>query len=230
MITVAGVLLGIALIPIAARQEVFLRAALFAQIADLVTFAAVWEHAQGELNPLSHLVRDVGDALFGEASGAGVLVAWLVLTGLKVGLLAFLIRIDPSLARYRSLVLAVAVGAGIVGTVSNVIAHPNDTSLLLVLVPFVIVAIRAPGRYHQLVRIGAGVGLSTLLAIGGLVALASIPYLDHPVVCAQIGCPPGIGSVLTVLSTALFASAMVGLTITARFAWRLRSNQLAHAD
>lgn len=230
MITVAGAIVGIALTRFAGQREAWLRAAILAQIADLVTFAAVWEHNHGELNPIGLLVRDASNLVFGEYSGAGTWIAWLVLSALKLGLLAFLTRVDPLLGRYRRLVMAVGIAAGTLGAASNVIAYPNSAGSLLVVGLFAVVAIRAPARFGDLARLAAGVSGTILLGLFGLLAITSIPYASYSEICVAVGCPPGLTSAITLLGTVLIAAAMLGVWYTLRFSFRLRRRAATHAD
>jgi hypothetical protein len=230
MITVAGLIVGVALVRLAGPRAPWLRAAVLAQCADLVTFAAVWEHSQGELNPLGVLVRDATHTALGEASGAGISIAWLVLTALKLTLIGYLLRAEPSLGRYRRPVMAVATVAGVIGAASNVLAHPNAGGSLLVLAPLVVIAIRAPARYGDAVRVAAGLGVSLLLGIGGLAALSYIPFATYPFVCGAIGCPPILGTLLVILAIVLFVAALITLWLTARFVARLLPGRVVHAD
>lgn len=118
---------------------------MLAQIADLVTFATVWEHSQGELNPLGALVRDGALLILGpEHVGPAAAIAAIVLATLKMGLIAFLVRFGDDFGRYRWVVMAVAVVAGAVGATSNVVAYPNAAASLAVVGAYAIVAIRWP--------------------------------------------------------------------------------------
>lgn len=220
MITVAGICIGIFLARIAGPRERWLRLAVLAQMADLVTFAVIWEHAQGELNPLGGLVRGAILAALGPTGdGPAVYGAALVLGLMKLGLIGFLLRIAPLLGRYRTIVLVVAAAAGTVGAASNVLAYPNAAVSLAVVALFALVAIRWPARYGVAVRTGAGMAASGLLGIGGVAALsystsASTPYL----LCGGPTCSPMLPGLLLALAIALFAAGVIGLAMTVRFA------------
>jgi hypothetical protein len=107
-----------------------LRAAVFAQTADLVTFAFIFGHAgQGERNPLAQVIVQAAKAVFGSATNEQMFVvnslSFLVMFGLKVGLIAFLIWAAPRLGKYQQLVLLVATAAGILGALSNFVSLPT---------------------------------------------------------------------------------------------------------
>jgi hypothetical protein len=223
VITVVGICLGIYLARVAGPRERWLRVAVLAQTADLVTFAVVWEHAQGELNPLGALARAAFLAAFAPtmgsgADGAAVVAASVLLMGLKVGLIGFLLRAAPHLDRYRPVVLAVATAAGLLGCVSNVVAHPNAGASLVIVAVYALVAIGWPSRFGSAVRAGAGVTFAGLLGIGGLAALS---YAELPYPCGALVCSPALPGQLQVLAGAFFAAGVVALVMTVRFVVRL---------
>lgn len=222
MITVVGIFLGIYLARLAGPRERWLRAAVLAQTADLVTFAAVWEHGQGELNPLGGLATSaflaaLAPAMGGDADHAAMLASSALLMGLKLGLIGFLMWVAPNLGRYRRAVLAVAVAAGTLGGISNVIAHPNAGACLAIVAIYAVVAARRPAHFGAAIRVGAGLTAAGLLGIGGLAALSYIDYPYIPFVCGLSGCPPTLNGPLQVLSWMFFVAALIALTMTVRY-------------
>lgn len=121
MITqVTGVLAGLLLARHFRTLPALVRAAVFAQIADLVTFALVWNDFQEEMNPLASLV--LGTVHAGLADVNAELASWLaaaVLMTLKIALIAYLVWAAPLIGRYRRPVLVVALAAGVLGALSN---------------------------------------------------------------------------------------------------------------
>jgi len=100
-----------------------LRAAVLAQLADLVTFAFVWQGGYGERNPVARFVLDSTVALFPESwSWVAVQVAAFVVMLLKLALIGYQIRAAPYLGRYRQFVLGIAAGAGTLGATVNAMA------------------------------------------------------------------------------------------------------------
>ena len=240
MITVAGIVVGIYLARYAGQRERWLRAVILAQAADLVTFAAIWENGQllGERNPLAGLamsaflglmgpaVRDIGD-------GPAVMAASALLMGLKVGLIWYVQRIEPILGRYRRPVLAVALAAGAVGAVSNVVGYGNTATSLAVVAVFAIVAIRWPARFGAAMRVGIGLSGAGLLGIGGLAATSYLEfverYLADPEVCAVTVCSPDLATQLQVAASLCFVLAAVALALTIRYVVRVVPPRRSHA-
>lgn len=230
MITVAGALLGIALVRWAGQREAWLRAAILAQIADLVTFAAIWEHSQGERNPLSRLVQDVAQLLVPHDVGLDVAIVAIVLAGLKVGLMALLVRINPLLARYRRFVLAVAIAAGALGATSNVVAHPGAGGLLVVLALFAVVAISSPDRFRDALGLSVRFSAAVLLGIGGFTADSYLQFAAKGYACAALSCSALFAPFLLGLAIALYGGAMLATWATLLAAARLLPRRVAHAD
>ncbi len=135
MVEIAGLTIGALAARLAFAQPPLLRAAVLAQIADLVTLAFIWRSGDAERNPLGQLAMDFSLELF-DSRGEGfddwgwvaVIVAALILFALKVALIVFLIRVAPHLGRYRRAVLVVAVAVGILGAISNILAFPIPPS------------------------------------------------------------------------------------------------------
>lgn len=226
MITVVGIGLGIYLAYVAGSRERWLRAAVLAEAADLVTFAVVWEHAQGELNPLGGLARSAFLAAFSPvmgsgADGAAVFAASLLLMGLKLGLIAFLMRAAPFLGRYRQFVLGVAAAAGTLGCVSNVVAHPNAGASLAIVAVYALVAIRWPAHFGAVFRAGVGLTVAGLFGIGGLAAQSYLPYVEVPYMCGGPICSPALAGQLQVLTILCFVAAGIAIAMTIRDAVRL---------
>ena len=226
MITVVGICLGIYLARIAGPRERWLRVAVLAQTADLVTFAVVWEHAQGELNPLSGLARSAFLAAFAptlgsSADNAAVVASSALLMGLKVGLIGFLLWAAPNLGRYRKPVLAVAAAAGTLGGISNVIAHPNAGASLAIVAAYALVAARWPAHFGAALRVGTGVTAAGLLGIGGLAAMSYLSYAETPYMCFAPVCSPSLPVHLQVLAGAFFTAALLALAITVRYIVRV---------
>ena len=226
MITVLGICVGIYLAHVAGPRERWLRLAVLAQTADLVTFAVVWEHAQGELNPLGGLARSaflaaLTPVMGSGADGAAVLAASVLLMGLKLGLIGFLLRAVPYLGRYRPLVLVVAASAGAIGCLSNVIAHPNAGASLAIVAVYALVAARWPARFGNVVRAGAGLTAAGLLGIGGLAALSYLPYAETPYLCGGPVCVPTLSGQVQALASAFFVAAVIALALTVRHGLRV---------
>ena len=137
MVEIAGLTLGALLARLASAESPLLRATVLAQAADLVTFAFIWRSGDAERNPLGQMAMNFSLGLF-NSRGQGfddwgwvaVIVAALMMLGLKVALIAFLVRVAPHLGRYRRTVLVIAIVGGIVGTTSNVLAFPIPASTL----------------------------------------------------------------------------------------------------
>jgi hypothetical protein len=126
----AGLTLGAIVARRTARLDPrLLRLAVFAQVADLVTFALIFGHAgQGERNPLAQVVVQAAKGIFGSATNDQMFVvnslSFFVMFGLKLALIAFLIWVAPRLRQYQRPVLFLATAAGVVGAVSNFLSLP----------------------------------------------------------------------------------------------------------
>ncbi|HXG25604.1 MAG TPA: hypothetical protein VNL94_01945 [Candidatus Binatia bacterium] len=216
MITVAGWLLGIGLVRLAGQRERWLRAALLAQIADLVSFTTLWEYGLGEQNPLAHLVLDLSRQAFGAEGFAGY-VATVVLVALKLGLLGYLAFAERHFGRYRRPVLAIAVVAGTVGAASNVFAFGNAGLSLLIVAPYALIAIRWPNRFRQAIDGGIRVGATVLLALGGLVADVNVRWYGMGYGCAVDECSPQLVPFMLALTVALYGCAILALVATLAF-------------
>jgi hypothetical protein len=101
-------------------HPLLLRAAVFAQIADLATFGFVWQLGQGEQNPIG---RWTMEALLGlgptSASWEAASAAGLILILAKLALVGFLILATPQLGGYKRTVLIAATLLGTVGAAAN---------------------------------------------------------------------------------------------------------------
>jgi hypothetical protein len=226
VITVVGIVIGIYLAHVAGPRERWLRAAVLAQAADLLTFAAVWEHAQGELNPLGGLAMSAFLAAFAPAmgsaaDGAAVLASSVLMMALKLGLIGFLVRTAPYLGRYRRVVLGVAVAAGTLGCASNVVAYPNAGTSLAIVAVYALVAIVWPARFGAVLRAGVGLTVAGLFGIGGLAAQSYLPYVEVPYMCGGPTCSPALAGQLQVLTILCFAAAGIAIAMTIRDAVRL---------
>jgi hypothetical protein len=229
VITVAGVLIGIALARLAGRREWWLRAALLGQAADLVTFTTIWEYGLGEKNPLALLVLDLSRQAFGPGTAAADYIATIVLAGLKLGLIAYLLFVERYLGRYRRPVLFVGAVAGVIGTVSNVLAYGNAGLSLLVVAPYAIVAARWPARFREALGAGARVAGTVLLGLGGLVADSYLRWVARGYECAVVECPALLVPFLLALAVALYGGAMLALWGTLRFTARYLPRRAADA-
>lgn len=121
-----GALAAVAgVVPFVLDRSGFVRAAALAQVADLGTFAFVWQAGQGERNPLAGWILE---ALFTWKDGywtwEALVVTGLILILAKLVLIAFLISATPFLGRYARVVLATAAVAGVAGAVANILAFP----------------------------------------------------------------------------------------------------------
>ena len=138
MVEIAGLTIGAVTARMSSALPPLLRAAVLAQLADLVTLAFIWRSGNAERNPLGQVAMDFSLWLLG-SGGVGhddwgyvaVLVAAVLMFALKLALIAFLIRVEPHLGRYRRAVLVVAIGVGILGAVSNVLAFPIPPSIVV---------------------------------------------------------------------------------------------------
>jgi hypothetical protein len=223
------VLIGIALARLAGRREWWLRAALLGQAADLVTFTTMWEYGLGEQNPLALLVLDVSREAFGRWSGVAEYVATIVLVGLKLGLLAYLLFAERYLGRYRRPVLFVGAAAGVIGTVSNVLAYGNAALSLLLVAPYALVAARWPARFREALGAGARVGATVLLGLGGLAADSYLRWVARGYECAVVECPALLVPFLLALAVALYGGAMLALWGTLRYTARYVPRRVGHA-
>ncbi len=119
MIEVAGAVYGAVLVRRFWSVSPLLRAAVFAQVADVVTF--VWAGRAGEdRNPLANLIHQGFSGLASDSSPElGAWLTALVVIGLKTGLILYLVWAAPRLRQYRRPVLIVALAAGVIGALSN---------------------------------------------------------------------------------------------------------------
>lgn len=223
MSEIAGLLIGIALVRLAAPREALLRAAIVAQAADLATFAIAWQGGAGERNPLSRLALDLSFALFGPAEWVAVPTAALSLMGLKVALIGFLIHVAPHLGRYRRIVLGAAIGVGAIGAISNLLAYPNAGVPLSILAVFLVIAIRWPSRFGDAVGVSVRLVVSACFALAGFAALAYLPYASVPFMCGSAVCSPALGTLLVALAVTSFVAATIVLLMTVRFSARVLS-------
>ncbi len=121
MVEVTGLTAGTLAVRIGMSRPPLLRAAVFAQAADLTTFAFIFEGPGWERNPLAHALYEAARGLLGVGGDQWAVSATaLLLIGMKLGLVAYLVWASPILGRYRGIVLVVAILAGIVGAVSNI--------------------------------------------------------------------------------------------------------------
>jgi hypothetical protein len=121
----AGLTAGAVILRLAVAHAGQLRLALIAQAADLLTFVFAWQDGEAEHNPLAGWVVDTArGALPPDAVWLAPLLAGLFLILLKVGLAVLLIAVAQHLGRYRTLVLTIAIAAGLIGAVSNLLALP----------------------------------------------------------------------------------------------------------
>lgn len=119
MIEIAGATYGAVLVRHFWTAPRLLRAAVFAEVADVVTF--VWAGRAGEdRNPLANVIHQAFSSVTPDTSPE--LAAWLtalVVIGLKTGLIFYLVWAAPRLRQYERPVLLVAIAAGLVGALSN---------------------------------------------------------------------------------------------------------------
>jgi hypothetical protein len=121
----AGLTAGAVILRLSVAYTGQLRLALIAQAADLLTFVFAWQDGGAEHNPLAQWAVDAArSALSPDAAWLAVLLAGLLLILLKVGLAVLLIAVVPHLGRYRTLVLTIAITAGLIGAASNLGALP----------------------------------------------------------------------------------------------------------
>lgn len=119
MIEIAGAIYGAALARHFWALPPLLRAAVFAQIADVVTF--VWAGRPAEdRNPLANLIHQAfGGVTSGTSSELGDWLTAFAVIGLKTGLVFYLVWAAPKLRQYRRPVLVLAIAAGLIGAISN---------------------------------------------------------------------------------------------------------------
>jgi hypothetical protein len=119
VIELAGAVYGAAMFRRFWSLPVLLRAAVLAQVADVVTF--VWSGRPAEdRNPLAHLIHQAfAGAISDTSSQLGDWLTALAVVGLKTGLILYLVWAAPILGRYRMPVLIIALAAGVIGAVSN---------------------------------------------------------------------------------------------------------------
>ena len=127
MIEIAGAVYGAVLVWHFRTLPPLLRAAVFAQIADVVTF--VWAGRPAEdRNPLANVIHQ---AFSGLTSGIfpelGSWLTALAVIGLKTGLILYLVWAAPKLRQYLRPVLVLAIAAGVIGALSN---SPAVTDLI----------------------------------------------------------------------------------------------------
>ena len=124
LVEIAGLTAASAVLPVGSDRPRLLRAAVFAQAADLGTFGFVWQLGAGEQNPIGRWTMEAllalgsADASWSweaaTATGATLILAKLALIGLLIG-------VTPHLGRYRRTVLLAATVAGSVGAGANVV-------------------------------------------------------------------------------------------------------------
>jgi hypothetical protein len=125
MLELTGLAIGAVVYRRARIRPALLRAAILAQLVDLVSFSFVWGNNFQELNPLVNFFLGVAMPLEGLLGYGLVLwVSFLMVAGLKLGLIVYLDRVSPHLGRYRRVVLLAALGVGAVGALSNLAALP----------------------------------------------------------------------------------------------------------
>jgi hypothetical protein len=119
VIEVAGAIYGAALVRQFWTLPLLLRAAVFAQVADVVTF--VWAGRPAEdRNPLANLIHEAFRGMTSDTfSELGEWATMLVVIGLKTGLIFYLVWAAPKLRQYQGPVLVLALAAGLIGAVSN---------------------------------------------------------------------------------------------------------------
>jgi hypothetical protein len=119
MIEIGGAVYGAVLVRRFWTLPPLLRAAVFAQVADVVTF--VWAGRPGEdRNPLANLIHQGFSGLTSDTSSElGAWLTALVVIGLKTGLIFYLVWAAPKLRQYQRPVLIVALAAGLIGALSN---------------------------------------------------------------------------------------------------------------
>lgn len=119
MIEIAGAIYGAALVRHFWTLPLLLRSAVFAQVADVVTF--VWAGRAGEdRNPLAHVIhQSFTGAISDPSSQLGDWLTALAVIGLKTALIFYLVWAAPNLRQYQRPVLLLALAAGLIGAVSN---------------------------------------------------------------------------------------------------------------
>jgi hypothetical protein len=123
LVEIAGVNAAASVLPVGSDRPRLLRAAVFAQAADLGTFGFVWQLGAGEQNPLGRWLMETLLAL-GSAdatwSWEAATAAGATLILLKLALIGFLVGVTPLFGRYQRAVLLLATAAGVVGASVNV--------------------------------------------------------------------------------------------------------------
>ncbi len=229
MVGVAGMLLGIALGRLAGPRTPWLRAAILAQTADLVTFSVLWDYGQGELNPLGRISMQLALGLLGGDHAISVLIAGVALMSVKLALIAYLVHGSPFFGPYRQIVLAVATAIGIVGALSNVIAYPNTLVALIVVAAFALIAARWPSRFGDAVGMAVRLVIFAGFALSALAVFAYLPYIDGRFVCGTGACPPLLGQLLQMLAVNLVVSTLIAFWIFLRFVGRFSPWRLVRA-
>ena len=127
VIEIAGAIYGAVLVRHFWTLPLLLRAAVFAQVADVVTF--VWAGRPAEdRNPLANVIHQAFSGVTSDTSSdLGVWLTALVVIGLKTALIFYLVWAAPKLRQYQRPVLMLAIGAGLIGALSN---SPALTDLL----------------------------------------------------------------------------------------------------
>lgn len=127
MIEVAGSIAGAVLVRRFWRVPPLVRAAVFAQVADVVTFA-IARRAAEDHNPLVNLIyQTITGLTAGIYPVIGEWLTALAFMGMKTALIAYLVWAAPKLGRYRDPVLLIATVAGVIGAISNspALAYPS---------------------------------------------------------------------------------------------------------
>jgi hypothetical protein len=119
VIEIAGAIYGAVLVRHFWTLPPLLRAAVFAQIADVVSF--VWAGRPAEdRNPLANLIHQAFSGVTSDTSSElGHWLTALVVIGLKTGLIFYLVWAAPKLRQYQRTVLVLAIAAGLIGALSN---------------------------------------------------------------------------------------------------------------
>jgi hypothetical protein len=120
LVEMAGLAAAAGAVRLVPAGPLLLRAAVFAEVADLGTFGFVWQLGQGEQNPLGRWAMEALLSLSpARASWEAATAAGLILILAKLALVGFLIVITPRLGLYRRAVLIVATLLGTVGAAVN---------------------------------------------------------------------------------------------------------------
>jgi len=122
LVEFAGLTAATGILRYAPARPRLLRAAVFAQAADLGTFGFVWQSGLGEQNPLGRWAMEALVALGpADATWEATAAAGLVLILAKLALIRFLIWVTPHLGRYRRVVLVAGTVVGCIGAATNVL-------------------------------------------------------------------------------------------------------------